>query len=538
MKMNLQLLKLQNRFLEDYCSFHPTTATSLGLPKYNGAFSDFSETSVQGYLKGLSGLQKELRMFRAGASLDPDDSVDKELLLAKIALEENELTHFPSHRRDPSAYASEVLYGLWFLFVRPFSKEEKIEGLLSRLLRVRELFSQAEKLLFNPPKVWLKIGLSEAEGLFHFLKSCQREDQWIPRGLRPGFNKAYQGAMEAAQGYKKFLSSHLSKTAKGRFSVGKDNFNFLLKNYHGFSDGASEILKRGEAVFIETQEALQESASKLRKGTAWEKLIDEIKVDHPSQKNLISTYQGAVRKTVRFIRGQSLVAIPAGERLRVIPTPEFARSTIPYAAYIDPPLFAKDRTGHFFVTPVSGKASRAKEYLKEHSHASLLITALHEGYPGHHLQFVYQANLKRPIRKIFNCSSYYEGWALYCEEMMGEEGFYDERAKLLQLKDKLWRACRVIVDVKMHTQGMSDEAAVKFLAKNARMSPAAARADVNWYTQRPTVPLSYLTGMLKIKALREEAKRKWGRNYSLKKFHEWFLGFGAIPISLTKKLLR
>ena len=120
---------------------------------------------------------------------------------------------------------------------------------------------------------------------------------------------------------------------------------------------------------------------------------------------------------------------------------------------------------------------------------------------------------------------------------MFEAGYYDDWGRLIQLKDKLWRACRVIVDTSLHTRRMSDRQAVSFMARELKMSPVSARADVNWYTMRPTVPQSYLTGMLRIRALREKYRRKLGHKFSLKKFHDALLRHGAIPIPLVEKAL-
>ncbi|MGH7830071.1 MAG: DUF885 family protein, partial [Candidatus Binatia bacterium] len=164
------------------------------------------------------------------------------------------------------------------------------------------------------------------------------------------------------------------------------------------------------------------------------------------------------------------------------------------------------------------------------------VTSLHEGYPGHHLQFAKQFHARGAMMKIYNCSSFYEGWALYCEEMMYEQGYYDEETRLFQLKDKLWRACRVVVDVGMHLEKISDAQAVNFLVKEAHLSRPSARADVNWYTQRPTVPQSYLTGMLRLKALRSRYFKRHPRA-SLKQFHDAVLRFGAIPIPMVEKAL-
>jgi len=535
--MNSELLKLEKEFLRLYCRFHPTTATSLGLSRHIGEFPNYSEGPVQVYLRQLSRLRRRLKTlgkFRRGS----DDFIDSWLLNSKILIEEKELKDFQLQRRDPSLYLNEILYGLWFIWVRPFSKREKLKGMKRRMAKIPRLLSQAQGLLTNPPEVWRRIALQELEALKDFLKDCHRELDRMAPGLTLRFRAISEGAERAVDDFHSFLKETLKKRRRSPFAVGKKNFNFLLKNYHGFSETSGKILKIGKDAYQTTKRQMDGLSATLRKGKKWESWVDEVKKDHPTEKNLIPTYRKAVRKTLSFLKRRGLVGIPAGENLKVVETPLFARSTIPFAAYIDPPLFATDRTGTFFVTPVNEKdRKRREELLREHCRASLAVTALHEGYPGHHLQFVYQANLKRPIRKLFNCSSYYEGWALYCEEMMAEEGFYDEETRLLQLKDRLWRACRVIVDVGMHTEGLSDAAAVGFLARHARMAKASARADVNWYTQRPTVPQSYMTGMLKIMALREKARKKWGRGFSLKRFHDWFLGFGAIPVPLIESAL-
>ncbi len=536
--MNQKLYHLEKEFLKLYAEFHPTSATSLGLPDQNGRYGDYSSPAVQYYLKALDEFHGRLEKFQSKTPLDSEDQIDLQLLQNKILLEIQELIVSKPHIRNPSFYIQEILYGLWMLLVRPFPKREKLNCFLSRLQKIPNFFSQAKSLLENPPKIWTRIALEELEGLVLFLKDSQKDFLKNYPKSKAQILHSFSKVFFEIENFRKFLKKQLLKISKGRFAIGEKDFNFLLKYQHGFSEQSKEVLKIGKKVFEETKLALKAQAFKMDKKKSWQKLIEEIRDHHPSRKNLLKTYQRETDRIKKFISQKRLVKIPPKEKLKIIETPSFARSTVPFAAYIDPPLFGTDRTGTFFVTPSRGSSPKEiQEYLKEHCHASLIITALHEGYPGHHLQFVYQANLKRPIRKIFNTSSYYEGWALYCEEMMGENGFYSPEVKLLQLKDKLWRACRIIIDVGIQTGSMSDNKAVRFLAKEAKMSKAAARADINWYSQSPTVPQSYLTGCLKIKALREKAKLKWGKDFSLKKFHEWFLGFGAIPISMIEKNL-
>ncbi len=541
----MTILSLQHQFIRAYCEFHPTTSTSLGFTEFNTQLADFSPQSIRSYLAQLKKINSDLLLLKKSANLkiqnhfclSPDDHIDLALMESKILLERQELLSVRTHERDPSVYVGEVIYGLWYLMMRPFAKSEKLRGILGRLESTPALFAQAHLQLKKPPQLWLSIAQEEMKGLFEFFKDAQKElVKEFPKA-RAELVKKFSQATYAANQFQKYLI-RLKKNADGDFAAGTKQFSFLLKNYHGFSQSPEQILKTGQTLLEKTLTELEEQAQKIDKKSSWKQLILQIKKTHPSQKNLLSSYRSAVLQTQKFIRAHHLVSIPKGEKLQVIKTPVFTRSTIPFAAYIDPPLFAKGRTGTFFVTPVESQNPTMREkLLQEHSTASLSITALHEGYPGHHLQFVYQANLTRPIRKIFNCSSYYEGWALYCEEMMFEEGFYSPPARLLQLKDRLWRACRVIVDVGMHTQGMSDGQATDFLSHKAKMAKASARADINWYTKSPTVPMSYLLGMLKIKELRGVAERKWGEKFSLQKFHEWFLGFGAIPLVHLEKAL-
>jgi len=222
--------------------------------------------------------------------------------------------------------------------------------------------------------------------------------------------------------------------------------------------------------------------------------------------------------------------LPENETLKVMETPEFLQSSIPYAAYSPPTMFASSDQGLFFVSPANGN----EELLKEHCYSSFPLTVLHEGYPGHHLQFARQRNLSSKMRRTYNVASNYEGWTLYCEEMMHRVGYYDDAMRLYQLKDRLWRAARIVVDVSMQCYGMTDQEAADFLVGNAKLSPKGARVDVNWYTQLPTTPMSYLIGTLELDTIREKFM---ATGKSLKEFHDTFLECGSIPLSHVESLL-
>lgn len=161
------------------------------------------------------------------------------------------------------------------------------------------------------------------------------------------------------------------------------------------------------------------------------------------------------------------------------------------------------------------------------------MIALHEGYPGHHVQLTRAMDSEHPLRKQVMNNSFLEGWALYCEQMMYEQGFYtDPRVRLFQVKDMLWRAWRVIIDVGMHTAGMTFDEAVRLLVDKARLEEENAVAEVKRYAMSPTQPMSYVIGKLLILDLRRRYKENVGPAFDLKDFHDRLLSYGTIPPTL------
>jgi uncharacterized protein (DUF885 family) len=216
------------------------------------------------------------------------------------------------------------------------------------------------------------------------------------------------------------------------------------------------------------------------------------------------------------------------------------RATTPYAAYLQPAPFDADQTGYFFVTPVdtSRRKDEQAQQLEGHCYASLALTAVHEGYPGHHLQLCHANLAGSRLRQLADSPVFAEGWALYCEELMHSQGYYlDATTRLFQLKDLLWRACRVVIDVGLHTGKMTFMQAVDYLVEQAMLERVNALIEVKRYTMTPTQPMSYLVGKLQIEALRDEARKQAGASFDLAAFHTRLLKSGTIPLALVREEL-
>ena len=215
-------------------------------------------------------------------------------------------------------------------------------------------------------------------------------------------------------------------------------------------------------------------------------------------------------------------------------TPEFRRHEIPFAAYLSPSPKDPNQVGYYYVTPVTND-----DLLREHNWVGLENTSVHESYPGHHLQFSIANSIPAAstLPRLMNESSvFYEGWALYCEQLMQEQGFLKSKEhRFVMLKDRLWRALRIIIDVKTQTGRMTYDQAADLMVRELHFPRAQACGDLNWYSQSPAVPMGYALGWTIINRLREQEQMRLGNKFNLCEFHDKLLSAGSISLPLVEK---
>jgi uncharacterized protein (DUF885 family) len=190
--------------------------------------------------------------------------------------------------------------------------------------------------------------------------------------------------------------------------------------------------------------------------------------------------------------------------------------------------------GHYYVTPVTDS-----DELREHNWVSLENTSVHESYPGHHLQFTVANSIRESstLPRLMNESSvFYEGWALYCEQLMQEQGFLNTKEhRFVMLKDRIWRALRIIIDVKTQSGRLSYDEATDLMVRELHFPRSQAQGDLNWYSQSPATPMGYALGWSMINRIREQQKKKLGSRFSLRDFHDRLLSAGSISLPLVEK---
>ncbi|MBI4317954.1 MAG: DUF885 domain-containing protein [Chloroflexi bacterium] len=543
-----QFLETARQHFEASYRAMPVQATTLGIHEYDHTLGDYTRSALQQNLHRLKQSRDELQKIDSGG-LSLHDSIDLELVGADVQLAINWYEKTAEWKRNPNFYAELPVYGVFLLIVREFAPfADRMQSALMRIREVPDILQTCRDNVDNPPRVFTEVAVETTSGGIQFFEHLiPRLAARVPH-LEKDLLSANARALAAYQDFLVFLNRQLLPRSQGEFAIGAPLFEERLRVEHMLDISASDLAALGKKVFTEVEAEMRQLSAQIGGGKSWPELVEEAKDEHPTGDKLLQDYRKEIGRLRSFIVENDLVSLSANERLEVVDTPVFARSTLPYAAYNPPAPFESDQKGQFWVTPLDTSASQKDQIaqLREHCYYSLPIIALHEAYPGHHLQLVRSSNVSSYVRKHIASNLMCEGWALYCEQLMGEVGYVPEHIaaatdnktrrmglfKLFVLKDALWRAARIMIDVGLHCQGMTIDEAVRLLVDRVHLSEAAALAEVRRYTASPSQPMSYTIGKIEILRLREELK-----GMGLRQFHDLLLASGTIPLRAVSREL-
>ena len=525
---------LATAYFESCYRASPTSATDLGIHAYDHLLDDLSQTAIQARIGELKAFRRKFRALDA-KKLRGVANTDYILILGDI---ENELWLLEDTRdweTDPSYYIADPFFSIFLLASRDFAPlAERAENLAARLAQVPDLLASARANLQNPPHILTEIGIEETEGAIEF---CEMLLPQFAAHMKPSpsLKRAVKQALAALRAFLTYLQDDLSLTSTGKLGVGKKHYAKILKFDHMLPYSIEQVVAMGERVFAETERELAAWAKRIDRKKTWHEIADEARTQFPPRHRLLSAYRKEVAQLRAFVREHDLVTLPEQD-CEVIETPPFERALNSFAAYIAPGPFEQDQRGQFWVTPVDTSAPRAQqiEQLEAHSNFLYPVTAAHEAYPGHHVQLVRANHAGSRWRKHFSSSIFAEGWALYCEDLMNQAGYYrDPRVRLFQLQDRLWRAARVINEIGIHCYDLPMDDAARFLVDKVGLTHGAARAETRRYVAEPGQPMSYLIGELEVERLRKKFRR-----LPLKKFHDLLLDSGTIPFVLVEREMK
>ncbi len=521
-------------YFRKYFDLNPTDAIYYGIDGYDHLLKDYSADAYQGEKSFVAESLNELRQIPTKGLTD-DEAIDYALLEGRLTIQKYEYGKEDYRLKWPDIYTP--MDAIYVLTVR--STNDFAANLLSRLNRTPMSIQQGIANLSckeaNPPKLWTDMALAGVKGGLSFLDNLPNHPKVRSAAMDVAALRAViEDTKNAMADFALFLERDLAPRSRGVYAVGEEHYNLLLKKKHFLNHDAHSLLALGEDLFAKTKVELEALAEELAPGQGIGKAARNIQDNHPASDEILSVYSKAMEAAREYVREKRLVSFPPKEELHVVPTPEFRRHEIPFAAYLSPSPKDPDQVGYYYVTPVT-----EEELLREHNRTGLENTSVHESYPGHHLQFTVAHSIPAAstLPRLVNTSSvFYEGWALYCEQLMQEQGFLGSKEhRFVMLKDRLWRALRIIIDVKTQTGAMSYDEAADLMVRELHFPRAQACGDLNWYSQSPSVPMGYALGWSMINRLRQQEQKRLGSSFDLQQFHDKLLSAGSISLPLVEK---
>jgi uncharacterized protein (DUF885 family) len=516
----------------------PSQATYLGIHQYDGQLADLSRAAKE------ADLAAERRFIDKLEATDPSTLSESQRFERDVALHGARLRLFEGEvvrgwERRTSA-TDEIGDALFLLLARDFAPfEERLGSMTQRIEAIPTALMQVRDCLGDEPvRLWMeleKVAAAELPQLVHQIVTTAQ-------GVWPSGSTELRRLMTAAPAaraalldYSAWIEQQLKRSGT-RVALGADQLDELigLRAFDGLD--VDDILAIGLEQLEAMHEVRREAGRAIDPALSETEIMDLVKADGPADFDAaLAGYRDAMLRARRYIAEHDLATLPAGDVIEVVPTPAHMRSTIPLAAYFEPAAFDRPIRGVYIVTPsVDGDPGA----MNEHNWSSIVNTSVHEAYPGHHLQFAAALTSPTPARLLTDAPEFHEGWGMYCEQMMLEEGFEDTpQRRVIVATDAIWRACRIILDIGLHRGEMSVDEAIEFLVEHTRFERPVARAEVYRYTQTPGYNLSYLLGKVLLLRLRDDEQKRLGDAFTLKGYHDALLYSGSLPVSFHRRLL-
>ena len=536
--------QLVDAYFDDYFKANPSQATSVGFHQYDRQLEDFSLAAHQ---RNRRMLLEHVAAFQAinPRTLSQGDRDDREIMIATIhslLLEEDRVQQW---RKNPDNYSSAVTGTIFNLIKRNFAPAaERLRSVIEREKQIPRALLQARAVLLNPPKIYTDIAIEQLPGNIDFFKTTVPEsfNRVQDKALLAEFKGSNDGAIAALNDYLGWLQKDLLPRSNGTFAIGAESYRLKLLYDEMVDVPLPRLLKIGYAQLRKDQRAFIETAKRIDSNKTPEEALKELEKDHPRANDLLSSAQQQLDGLRQFLIDKKIITVPGGTQAKVVETPPFARATT-FASMDTPgPYEANATEAYYNITLPDPNWSKEKqeEYLEGYNYPLLSNVSVHEVWPGHYTQFLWVKNNPQlsKVRKLTGAGSNAEGWAHYSEEMVLDEGLYnnDPRYRLAQLTDALLRDCRYVVGIKMHTQGMTMDQARKFFVEEGRQVPVVGEMETKRGTGDPTY-LMYTLGKLEILKLREDYKRKMGAQFSLQEFHDRFIKAGTPPVKIVRREL-
>jgi uncharacterized protein (DUF885 family) len=526
---------LTEEMLVKYFWNNPDYATQFGL--HDPYDFLLPEGTSERYLRDIRLLEETLaRLSETVKRKELNDQHDIDWQTLEKTLDQWRFSFYEQrmHELNPDAFSD--LGGLIFMMItRDYAPlEKRVEALEARIERIPKFLEEFRSRFreSKPVRLWTEIAIETAEemgGLFQFV---------LDASTNKVSDELYARLSNASEKLQPELTAHLDwlksllPIAGNEWALGRERFERLVE-IRELGMNSEEILQLGLKYLDELKAERDWTALQIAPKKSSEEVLKTIEADAPKTfEEALENTRITMEEARAFVQTQNIATVYPDDVLMVEETPGFLTPLIPFAALSMPARFDKKQIGMYIVTRPKDLTNLGKHL----NYSSIRSTVVHEAFPGHFLQGAV-SDRGSVIQLLLQATETIEGWAHYCEQMMAEKGFITGlQTHLIQVNDMIWRAVRIIVDVKLSRGEMLFEEAVDMLVKEASISREGAIAEVRRYTQTPGYSMSYLLGKHLILQLKEEQRQKMGSRFDEKSFHDTITANGYLPISILRRI--
>ncbi|MGE3308714.1 MAG: DUF885 domain-containing protein [Limisphaerales bacterium] len=554
---DLQLASFFRSYLDERFRLEPTLASQLGDHRWDALLENPTREARSAWISHTRRTLRDLPKAVDRNRLGPDGRIDFDILQHELEtaiwLSEN-TRPFEEDPRVYNTYISDSVYLLLAQSTLP--RETNVSNVIARMGQIPRVVATARATLRNPPRPILETAIRQNRGAIAFYEKEVFELSG-ETGQIDAMRAAAAPVVNALKDYQAFLEGELMTRATGEWRLGRKRFARKLALVLDAGLSADEVFADAQAEFDRVNRELYVVSRQLwsryfpreslppgddagRRSTV-SRVIQAVSAEHGRPEDLVDDARATVDRIKAFIRDRDILRLPEPDRCQVIEMPEFRRGNS--LAYLEsaPPL--EPATASYYAVsppPSFWGPERVKSFLEEYNQHMLQVLTIHEAYPGHYVQLEYSNRSPSLIRRVLQSGVFIEGWAVYTEQMMLDQGYGDGdlRLRLNQLKFYLRAVANAILDHRMHCSSMTDEEALAFLMDGAFQSEGEARLKIVRAKQTSTQLSTYFVGRMAHQRLRESVQRELGDRFELGRYHEAVIDHGSVPTKYLPELVR
>ena len=551
--------KLSARWLDAYLRLQPVGATQTGDHRFDGEIDDMSAAGRALRLSAWRSLLAELTTIDR-SKLSRDNQVDAAILDSQLRYAIWDDQTLQSWAWDPQQYSGLAGNALYALMAREFAPlPQRMLSAISRIEKLPMLYLQmrAELVPARVPLVHAQTVSKQNNGVVDVLDSMVMPHADVLSAADQARLKAAAMQLGVAVGeHQTWLDKVLVPGAKGDFRIGAKLFDEKLVFTLNATLSRKEIRAQADAAVIKTRAAMYEVSRKALAGTPGAPVMPDAPTPEQQQAGIeaalalayaqkaprdkvVEACTDALNGATAYVKAKDLITLPDAP-VAVVTMPKFAQGVA--VAYCDSPgPLDKGMRTYFDVSPIPDDwtPQQSDSFLREYNLFGIQDVAVHEAMPGHYVQLWHANGCPSMIRAVLGSGSFVEGWAVYAEGMMVEQGFRaaEPLYKLAQLKVLLRTVTNSILDQALHVDGISKEDAMHMMTVTAFQQEREASGKWTRASLSSTQLSTYFVGVSEHNAIRAEAERRAGAAFNLKAYHDKVLAYGSAPARYVRALM-